>query len=562
MKKGDAARALRVAAVGLAAAGSGGGLVAGDAWAAEYTVTNCQQHADFGAGLVSNGSIGRWQPTGGAEAAGGVDLNCGPGDPVRQFGIRLRWQTYAGFVFDTSDKPVSITRVQMHYKGYAQAAGSQVFVRVLAARAAAGGYSWSTISDAVATVTALDDVRLNSPAKAVQVESFCSTSASDDCHYSSNSSPILDLYGAAVTLKETTLPEVEAAGGSLLTSGAQRGARSLGYQASDGESGVRSVKAALGGTVVAEADFGSSCLYQDIAACPPAQTGNFEVRTDDVPDGRYDVRLTTTDAAGNSTTRIVASDVLVDNVPDPTPAPPTGVPSVPGAPGGPAAPVTPALPTPGTTNGTNADRGARLVVAFQSGPRTLRVRYGPRVVVSGELRAPSGRPVAGARVEVLGRVKVPGARMTAIGHVTTDAQGGFRYVAPAGPSRTLRFAYRAQLEDTGFASQEDVELEVVAAPSLSVSRSLLRNGQAVRFTGRVPGAPAGSSKVVELQVRKGSGWMTFRSTRLRAGRFAASYRFTRTRGTVRYAFRVRVRAEDGFPFLTGHSPTALVTVRG
>ena len=56
--------------------------------------------------------------------------------------------------------------------------------------------------------------------------------------------------------------------------------------------------------------------------------------------------------------------------------------------------------------------------------------------------------------------------------------------------------------------------------------------------------------------------MTFRSTRLRNGRFSEKYRFTRTRGRVTYAFRARVRQEAGFPFLTGVSPQAKVTVRG
>jgi hypothetical protein len=84
----------------------------------------------------------------------------------------------------------------------------------------------------------------------------------------------------------------------------------------------------------------------------------------------------------------------------------------------------------------------------------------------------------------------------------------------------------------------------------------------VRFRGTIAGAPSASRKVVELQVRKGKGWMTFRSTRLRNGRFSEGYRFTRTAGTTKYVFRARVRAESGFPFETGHSAPVTVTVRG
>ena len=82
------------------------------------------------------------------------------------------------------------------------------------------------------------------------------------------------------------------------------------------------------------------------------------------------------------------------------------------------------------------------------------------------------------------------------------------------------------------------------------------------FRCSVAGAPRKVRKVIELQVKKGSRWMTFRSTRLRNGRFSERYRFTRTHGRVTYVFRARVRQEVGFPFLTSHSPAVEVTVRG
>jgi hypothetical protein len=56
--------------------------------------------------------------------------------------------------------------------------------------------------------------------------------------------------------------------------------------------------------------------------------------------------------------------------------------------------------------------------------------------------------------------------------------------------------------------------------------------------------------------------MTFRTTRLRAGKFSAKHRFTATHGVKTYRFRARVRAEAGFPFSTGISKQTKVTVRG
>ncbi len=55
-------------------------------------------------------------------------------------------------------------------------------------------------------------------------------------------------------------------------------------------------------------------------------------------------------------------------------------------------------------------------------------------------------------------------------------------------------------------------------------------------------------RLVELQVRRGSRWMTFATTHASRGRFRAGYRFTRTWSTTRYALRARVQKEDGFPF--------------
>jgi hypothetical protein len=158
--------------------------------------------------------------------------------------------------------------------------------------------------------------------------------------------------------------------------------------------------------------------------------------------------------------------------------------------------------------------------------------------------------------------KQVGAALFASGEVTTDAAGKFTYTTTAVRSRTIRFAYRTHVEDATFASTTDISLQVVAKISLGVSKHSLRNGQTVTFKGSVAGAPANARKVVELQVKKGSKWMTFKTARLSKGKFSAKYRFTATHRRTAYQFRSRVRQEAGFPFLTGVSKTAKVTVRG
>ena len=55
--------------------------------------------------------------------------------------------------------------------------------------------------------------------------------------------------------------------------------------------------------------------------------------------------------------------------------------------------------------------------------------------------------------------------------------------------------------------------------------------------------------------------MTFGTTRIKHGRFAYRYHFTRTFHTTRYAFRAIVRTDAGWQYETGTSPAKHVTVR-
>jgi len=256
---------------------------------------------------------------------------------------------------------------------------------------------------------------------------------------------------------------------------------------------------------------------------------------------------------------------VIVNPPSPTPGP-----------AGPVGPVGPvgATGTDGANgaagqtlvlhlNGTNASASASLKALFASSQRgTIRSAYGRRVLVTGRLLTPGGQAIAGAKVQVFQQDKQVGAALVPSGEVTTDSTGRFAYTTTAVRSRTIRFAYRTHLEDATFASTTDISLEVVAKITFSVDRHSLRNGQVVTFKGSIAGAPKNARKVVELQVRKGAKWMTFKTARLSKGRFRAKYRFTATHRTTTYTFRSRVRQEAGFPFLTGVSRSAKVTVRG
>jgi len=228
-----------------------------------------------------------------------------------------------------------------------------------------------------------------------------------------------------------------------------------------------------------------------------------------------------------------------------------------------ATPAPPAAPRPSADgprgNGDGASTAATLSVRAgdRSGRRVV-VPYGRPVVVSGRLTGRGGTPIAGATIELSAVARGLVAPQPS---VVTGADGTFRATIPPGPSRTLRFAYRAFAGDADHADTAELQLAVRSAVRLRAVPAALRNGDAVRFRGRVAGAPAGSRKVVEMQVHQDGRWLTFGTTRLRRGRFAYRYRFTRTIRRTRYAFRAVVRSDGGWPYETGSSRSVAVEVR-
>ena len=385
-------------------------------------------------------------------------------------------------------------------------------------------------------------------------------------------SPFLRIRGLRTTLRESVQPTAAIDGGTLATSGAHSGSETVSYSAADGESGVERVDVLLDGAVVATVSDArdlsrqvihqtGDCEYIGLRACPATKSGTLSVNTAAVPDGAYLLEVRATDAAGNSRTAAYGQPVVIDNVPDTVVMPPA---PTQGAVGGATRVTTPgAVSAAGPDNGSGASANATMRATFAATRRGVVVsRYGKKVLITGQLKRPDGTPIAGAKLHVLHQDKTFGAAMVPAAEITTDGAGTFRHVTTADRSRTIRIGYRARHADAEFAETVDIALGVIARVGLRTDRTALRNGQTVRFRGTVAGAPAGSRKVVELQVRKGKTWMTFRSTRLRGGRFSERYRFTRTAGLARYVFRARVRAEAGFPFNTGESKQVRVTVRG
>ncbi len=192
-----------------------------------------------------------------------------------------------------------------------------------------------------------------------------------------------------------------------------------------------------------------------------------------------------------------------------------------------------------------------------------RVRYGRTIPISGRLTTPGGNPIAQSGVEVFELSAAPGASWRRVAVIGTDRKGRFRFKAKRGPSRVLRFRYPG----TPFvrARSTEVKISVQARSSIRASATRVVNGEEVVFRGRVRGGPLPSTgKLLQLQVYSRGGWRTFATPRADAGngRWKQRYRFTATRGTVRYRFRARVPREAGFPYDAGSSRTVAVSVQG
>jgi hypothetical protein len=228
----------------------------------------------------------------------------------------------------------------------------------------------------------------------------------------------------------------------------------------------------------------------------------------------------------------------------------------------PGQPAKPASPAP-TASAQAADRGApngspasdRVVLTALVNNRSssMKVKFGKRVPISGKLLGPSGTPIAGAILEVQTRTAVPGASVADTGKVVTGSDGRFTYVAPAGPSRVVRIAYRSHTADNSFADTSDVTLFVTAGVTIKATPTKVRNRHATVFTGRLLGKPITKRGViVDLQVFFRNKWRTFGAPRTNsAGKYHFKYRFMA--GAATWKFRARVRRESSYPYIEGFS---------
>ena len=120
---------------------------------------------------------------------------------------------------------------------------------------------------------------------------------------------VTDMYSATVTLTENSSPTVSNETGALWGGGVVSGTVPLSIQASD-PSGIEAVAVRDGAALGASAQ--ESCDFTEAVPCPQLEPGQLNVETTRFPDGRAELSLVVTDAAGN-TSVVTSPPLVIDN---------------------------------------------------------------------------------------------------------------------------------------------------------------------------------------------------------------------------------------------------------
>jgi hypothetical protein len=372
-----------------------------------------------------------------------------------------------------------------------------------------------------------------------------------------------DAYRLRTIVEDVTPPRGQA-------SGLEDGARittPIAVQATaiDVGGGIREMSLRVDGRVVQRARTEGSCTdidpsngdpfeYTSMQPCPKQYSSAFTLSPAELAYGtRHVVTVVATDAAGQESVLGAARSALTA---------PAGFSASTGF-------FNPDLDVlaPRTPNGANAGpANVRLSFVVWNGARqrligrrTVGARVRPRI--AGRLTTAAGVPIAGARVWVASAVlndvwQISGKPLT------TSLTGRVTGTLPAGsPSRDVRLIYFPYSDSSENVQSPSGQLAVRASTTIQLDRAGYRNGDTVKFSGRITTGPVIRHKSVYLQVVVRGRWRTFDTTRADArGRWKLRYRFTATRRPTVYRFRAVIPAEHAFPWAPGRSRPVRVLV--
>ena len=376
---------------------------------------------------------------------------------------------------------------------------------------------------------------LPSTTSELTLANYCSNDdAGAGCTFGEGENNFLELYGAQLTLDDTTLPSGTVTGGTLASLGAVSGTASISYQAADASSGVRLVQLRVGGEPVAEKDYITSCSYTDFQACPPSVSDTVSWDTATVADGQHRVELVVEDAAQNTSVTTVQNAANTASL---------GVLPGPGSTGS-------TMLGGGSPNRTSASETATVRLGLR--PAITRTYAHRAVVVAGRLIDGQGQAIGHATLDVLQQV-VGAPTPQFVTHAKTGSDGTFSVRMPAGPSRLIEGAYRAFSGDASYAATARVKETVEAGVWLSVSPTHTGPEGTIVLSGTVEGPIPQQGALVDLLVHYRDRWEPFRTPRTNGhGRFRVAYQFEG--GVGHFPFRAEVPGgQAGFPFGSGNS---------
>jgi hypothetical protein len=186
-------------------------------------------------------------------------------------------------------------------------------------------------------------------------------------------------------------------------------------------------------------------------------------------------------------------------------------------------------------------------------------------VVHGVLMTDGGLPLTRQAVDLQVRPRMLMSAWKTIRTARTDGRGRVVFHLPKSPSLEARLVFQ-QTDGFGASRSASLRTSVRAGATIKASVRTVRNGGAVRFSGKLSGGYLPKhGREVELQGYNPAKrrWIPIRTAGLKAdkkGRWKAAYRFTATRRITTYAFRLRVPARPDYPFAAGYSKIVKVTV--
>jgi hypothetical protein len=366
-------------------------------------------------------------------------------------------------------------------------------------------------------------------AKSVFLEVHCAADLPHDCPAGYGAS--VSVQSARFAVEDSELPVLtETPGGELMnSSGIVSGLADLRIAATDAGGGLLNATIEIDGVPVKTHSFDDGrglCVapFTQPAPCPPMARTVLSYDTSQLEDGPHSVRLLVTDATGSNRTTYGPVEVITSN----------GTP--------PSAERLQAITCPGI-----ADRGVRVRLSKRT------VAYGRSVRIQGR--------VNGATASTL--IAITGPVGGGVGRLVTMRQDG-RFSTKVRPSRSQSLRAIALTAGAPPRCSSQVLVRTRARTTLTASKHWLRNGRALKLTGRLLGGdvpPTGKTIVVRVRAAGSREWYKAGTVRTDAsGRWQWRYRFMRTQRRTTYVFKAVVPRDRRYPFVRGTSAPYRVTV--